>query len=138
MPDLSLVTAADFKARYPTFNDVGDGQINAILDEARGSVGASWIEGDQKPALLALAAHLLATDLYGSGTIAVEGIGQIAVTGALEEIAIGDVKTKFAHKFASDEGAGSSSPSSSGFAATTYGRRYLELYRRSFPAIMVV
>lgn len=134
---LPTVTAGDFKARYPSFDSVDDGVVDAFLEEARGAVDDTWILADQKPALMAYAAHLMTLEGVGSEQQSIDlGGGSVDVTGALESVQVGDVRVKFG----SDEG--STSSSSSGGATgelrrTAYGRRYYELLRRSNPAVLV-
>lgn len=134
MSSLDAVTADDLKRRYPVFKGEDADLIDALLDEARGSVNDTWIEADRKPALLALAAHLLFIDRYASGVVELDG-QNFAVTGALESLKVGDTDVKFAHKFVTGEG---QSASANDYGATPYGQRYLSLFRRSFPPVMIV
>lgn len=137
MPDLSLVTAADLKARYPVFKDTDDALVNALLDEARAEVGSTWIEADQKPALLAYAAYLLSNELaLQSSSISLGGQAS-AVTGAVQEIWVGDVKAKFASSDSSGGGGGAGTSTLNPSAAIYLGL-FNRLYRRSFPAVLVV
>lgn len=137
MPDLTLVTAADLKARYPVFKDTDNALVNALLDEARGEVNSTWIEADQKPALLAYAAYLLSNELALQASTISLGGQAAAVTGAVQEIWVGDVKAKFASSEGSGSGGGDGT-STLNPAASIYLSRYRELYRRSFPSVMVV
>lgn len=132
---LPTVTPADVKARYPVFASASDTLIALLIGEAQGAVADTWILADQKPALIAYTAHLLAIETFDTNVIDAGDLGQVAVTGRLESIEVGDVKTKFAHQYASEA---SGSASASALSATPYGRRYLELLRRSNPAILVV
>jgi len=136
MPDLSLVTAADLKARYPVFKDTDDALVNALLDEARGEVGPSWIEADQKPALLAYAAYLLSNEMALQSSSITLGGQASAVTGAVQEIWVGDVKAKFASNDSS--GGGGDGTSTLNPSAAIYLNLFNRLYRRSFPAVLVV
>jgi hypothetical protein len=140
MPDLSLVTAADLKARYPVFKDATDALVNALLDEARGEVGPKWIEADQKPALLAYAAYLLSNELaLQSSTISLgTGGAASAVTGAIQEIWVGDVKAKFAQSDSSGGSGGGDGSSTLNPSAAIFLNQFNRLYRRSFPAVLVV
>lgn len=138
MADLSLVTADDLKTRYPVFKDADAGLIGALLEEARGSVNETWIETDRKPALLAFAAYLLSNELATqSGSISLGG--QTAqVSGAVQEIWVGDVKAKFAAASGGSGSGGGAEANTLNPAAAMYLGRYRELYRRSFPAVLVV
>lgn len=137
MPDLTLITAADLKARYPVFKDADDVTIAALLDEARGEVNQGWIEADQKPALLAYAAYLLSNELAVQASTINLGGQSANVSGAVQEIWVGDVKAKFAESKGSGSGDGGGS-SALNPAASMYLSTFNRLYRRSFPAIMVV
>jgi hypothetical protein len=134
---LPTVTAQDLQARYTAFADADVALIGLLLDEAKGAVDDTWIEADQKPALLAYAAHLLALEQADDYTASDGNGGTIQVTGPLESIEVGDVKTKFAHVFLS-EAAKAAASSAGGLSSTPYGRRYLQLLRRSKPAILVL
>jgi hypothetical protein len=134
---LPTVTPADLKARYPVFKDQPDTLVQLMLEDATGSVSDTWIVTDQKPALLAYAAHLLALETFASN-LATDGSGNpVAITGPMESIEVGDVKVKYARQFVSEAGA-TAGASGSSLASTPYGRRYLELLRKSNPGILVV
>ena len=137
MPDLTLVTADDLKARYPVFKDTDNALVTALLDEARGEVNSTWIEADQKPALLACAAYLLSNELALQASTISLGGQAAAVTGAVQEIWVGDVKAKFASSEGSGSGGGDGT-STLNPAASIYLSQYNRLYRRSFPSVMVV
>ena len=132
---LPAVFPADLKARYPVFASANDSLVALLLDEAKGAVDDTWIEADQKPALIAYAAHLLALETFDSTTTTDAAGNAVAVTGRMESIEVGDVKVKYAHQYASEAAGGGSG---SALASTAFGRRYLELLRRSKPAILVV
>lgn len=139
MPSLASITAAEFKARYPAFTGQPDAYVNAVLDEARGSVNDTWIEGDRVPALLAYTAYLIASEATAGASIAVgEGGTSVGISGALSEVWVGDVKAKFADGGSSGGGGGSGEGSAISPAAALYWQQYMRLYRRSFPAVMVV
>ena len=139
MPSLAEITAAEFKARYPAFTGQPDAYVNAVLDEARGSVNDTWIEGDRVPALLAYTAYLIASEATAGASIAVgEGGTSVGISGALSEVWVGDVKAKFADGGSSGGGGGSGEGSAISPAAALYWQQYMRLYRRSFPAVMVV
>lgn len=135
------VTAADLVARYPAFATVAPALIALVLDEARSAVDDTWIAVDQKPALLAYAAHRLALEGHDGGlgegghTVPI-GEETMSVSGPVETVEVGDTKVKFAN--AKDNSTpGAAAISGSRFEATVYGRYYLELLRRSQPAVLV-
>jgi hypothetical protein len=139
MPILADITAAEFKARYPAFEGQPDAYVNAVLDEARGSVNDTWIEGDRVPALLVYTAYLIASEATAGASIAVgEGGTSVGISGALTEVWVGDVKAKFADGGSGGGGGGSGEGSAISPAAALYWQQYQRLYRRSFPAVMVV
>lgn len=123
-------TVADFKARFPNFASVDDATVQIVLDEAVGEVGSTWIEKDRTPAVLHLTAHMLASEGLG---VPSPGGGGAAVTGAVKRRRVGDTETEFVGM-----GGNTSNGPLSGYLSTAYGRRYLELMRRNFPAIAVV
>lgn len=138
---LPPVTAADLAARYPAFAAVAPALLTLVLDEARSAVADTWIVADQKPALLAYAAHRLSLEGHDGGlgesghTIPI-GDETMSVSGPVETVEVGDTKVKFADG-GSAAAPGAVSVSGSGFEATVYGRYYLELLRRSQPAVLV-
>ncbi|GJE77279.1 DUF4054 domain-containing protein [Methylorubrum suomiense] len=137
MPNLADVTAADFKARYPSFDSKPDAYVTAVLNEARGEVNDAWIEQDQVPALLVYTAYLIASEAAAGASVAVGDGLNVGVSGALTEVWVGDVKAKFAD-VKSGSGGGSGSGSSISPAAALYWSEFERLRRRSFPAMMVV
>ncbi|MBN9084334.1 MAG: hypothetical protein BGP04_13025 [Rhizobiales bacterium 62-17] len=138
---LPSVTAVDLAARYPAFAAVDPVLVTLVLDEARSAVDDSWIDADQKPALLAYAAHRLALEghdggLGESGHTVPIGDETMNVSGPVETVEVGDTKVKFADANGATT-PGAAAITGSGFEATVYGRYYLELLRRSQPAVLV-
>lgn len=124
-------TAADLKARFPEFAAVSDTLINLILEEASAQVGETWLERDRKPATLYLAAHLLTMeDEPGRSATGQSG----AATGPVRRRKVGDVEVEFA---------GAASVSATGenrnaYDLSAYGRQFMALLRKNFPAVAVV
>lgn len=122
-------TAADFKAKFPTFAAVGDPTITLAITEASASVDQSWVAADYQPAILYLAAHIMTLDgvvVVGSdlGTA-----GGVINAGLVSEMRVGDVQVKLGGPAGgSSGGAGGAG---TGLGSTGYGRRYLELLRRN-------
>ncbi|HEY8358687.1 MAG TPA: DUF4054 domain-containing protein [Ramlibacter sp.] len=128
----SQPSAADFKVRFPGFGSVADTTINAVLDEAIAQIGESWIEDDRRAAQLYLTAHLLIMEGQPAASAAA-ALGVVS-QGQVKRVKVGDVETEFT-------GGGSNSGSTgqgSGLSSTEYGRRYLQMLRRSFPSPLVV
>ena len=101
-------TLADFRTRYPAFAAVADATVQYWLDEGFAEV-AAWREADQPRGALAYAAHKLASQ-----------------TGAAPE-GVTSFKSGTFSASLSDTAA-----NRTGFAATIYGREFLDLARRSF------
>lgn len=126
----TLPTAAQFKARFPAFaDDYQDSYVDLVLLEASASVDQSWVEADYQPAIMYLAAHLIATDASGASS---EG-------GEIDEGGEGIASESFGPLSVSYFREGSSaSKSTSGYEATEYGRRFLALLKRNKPAIVAI
>lgn len=121
--------AAALKARFPEFAAVPDAIINLILAEAEAQVGECWIERDRSPATLYLAAHMLAMEGEPGRSAGATGG---ATSGPVKRRKVGDVETEFAGFSGGGGGA------ATGYAASAYGQRYLDLLRKNFPAVAVV
>lgn len=124
-------TVEQFRARFPVFADSGDSQIQILLDEAASTgVDTSWREQDYQPAIMYLAAHLLASDASQAGDEVSSGA---AGAGAIASENFGGLSVSY------DRGNQSGGLSSSdAFGGTEYGRRYLMLLRGNKPGPMVV
>lgn len=128
MADLVL-TAEQFKDRYPEFSAVDDSYITTILDEAVLEVDDSWIEKFRVPAALAYAAHLLSL----AGEPGRTESGEPSSPQAVKKIKVGDVETEFVTGGNSGGGAGSEY-----YMSTSYGQTFWRYLRRSFPAVAIV
>jgi len=125
-------TVEQFRVKFPTFSGVGNPTISAAIDEASASVDQSWIEADYQPAILYLAAHIMAADGVLFDGLGAAG-GMIAA-GQVSEAKVGDAMVKLGGAGSGSGGGGSSS----GYSSTPYGQRYLQLLRRNQPAIALV
>jgi hypothetical protein len=124
-------TPADVKARFPAFAAVPDAAIQGALDEAALQVDETWVsEADFRLGRMLLAAHILTLDGLGTGAEA-EAAG--AGASGFKRMKSGQLELE---RFtAADSGAGSGD----GLLGTTsYGRRFLDLLKRNFPAVLVV
>lgn len=105
-----MITAIQLKARFPSaFDSLSDDFLNLIIAEAcevilESKWGASYDRG-----LLYLTAHLASTD---------SAPGSSGAAGPVTSKRIGDVSVSYGS---------AASVSSSDYASTTYGRRFLEL-----------
>jgi hypothetical protein len=129
-------SAAEFKARYPEFSAVADASVTAVITDAEGEAGATWIEADRRPAVMALSAHWLATQGFLHAQAGAGGVA-VPVAGPLRSSKVGDVEESYG--VAAKAGGGASKDASaSDLDATPYGQRFMALRRRSFPSALVV
>ena len=103
-------TIADFRARYPAFAAVADASVQIWLDEGFAEV-TTWADADQPRAALAYAAHKLAEQGAGGAT-----------TAGVTSFKSGTFSASMSEAQANR----------TGYAATVYGREFLDLARRSF------
>ncbi|RPH72724.1 MAG: DUF4054 domain-containing protein [Myxococcaceae bacterium] len=120
--------AAQFKARFPVFEGQDDDYVTLILTEASASVDESWAEPDYQPAIMYLAAHMIATENSSGDDAEIDtGSGRIASEsfGGVLSISYFDDKADL-------------SSGMSDYASTIYGRNYLRLLTRNKPAIVAI
>jgi len=111
----STPTAAEFKTRHPRFASVGDAITGAYLTEAATQVGTAWADADGPAGIMYLAAHLMIMEGALAPTDVAPGIGN-----QIKKVKAGEVETEFAV-----------SGVASGYGATSYGQRYLDLAARN-------
>lgn len=128
----TLPTAAQFKAKFPTFAAVGDPTIDLAIQEASASVDQSWIEADYQPAILYLAAHILTIDGALAATAELGDAAGVVHSGLVSKMKVGDVDVTLAGGGSAGAGA------ATGLRSTGYGLRYLELLRRNQPTVALV
>lgn len=104
-------TPEQFRARYAAFAALDNAVIQGWLDEGQTET-ASWAEDTRARAVMAYAAHRLAEGGQGTGNIAA-GVTSFKSGGFAVTV--------------SDEAS-----ARTGYAATVYGREYLEIMRRNF------
>lgn len=122
-------TAAEFKAKFPTFAAVGDPTIDLAITDASASVDVSWVEADYQPAILYLAAHIMTIDGVVIAGSDLGSAGGVVNAGLISEMKVGDVQVKLSGSAGgASSGAGGDM---TGLRSTGYGRRYLELLRRN-------
>lgn len=129
-----MPTVDQFRVKFPTFSGVGDPTMQAAIDEALASIDQSWIEADFQPAILYLAAHIMAADGVLFDGLGLEAVGGVIAAGQVSEAKVGDAMVKLSGAGGGSGGGGSAS----GYASTPYGQRYLSLLRRNQPAIALV
>jgi hypothetical protein len=122
----TVPTAADLKTRYPAFAAVADATVNAMIVEANRSVDETWTEGDYAPAIMALAAHIMATEGLGTDPDSQSNTGQMS---NFQMIKSGQLTLQRKQ---------SATGTADWYASTRYGNRYLELLGRNKPGVAVV
>lgn len=118
----TVPSAADFKARHPTFASVADGTVSAMLAEASRSVSTCWAEEDYADAIMYLTAHLIAEENSAGG------VSAASKAGPIKRVKADTVEIEYMAGAVSDAALG----------ATIYGRRFLALRARNVPAVLVV
>lgn len=113
-------TASDLKTRYPAFAGVADATVEYWLDDARTIVTESWAEGDRAPAEMALAAHNLAMNGFGTSGGAVGDLAAMGVTSFRSaSMSVGFAEATVARR------------SAGGYGATRYGRQFRVYLKRN-------
>lgn len=132
---IPVPTAADLKARYPEFTGVADPLVTAIIAEVNGMVDDGWDVSDQKPGVLALAAHVLSREGYPARAGAGGGTFDPTARPVLAR-KVGDVSVTFGRTDGgSDEGGGVTGYN---YKSTVYGQTFLRLLRLNVPAVGLV
>lgn len=133
---VAVATAADLKARYPEFTPVDNGLVTLVIAEAAPMVDDGWEVSDQKPGILALAAHLLSMEGWPKRAGLPAGSPVPATAGRQVLMRkVGDVTTQYAQS--GGAGSGSSGLVSS-LTLTPYGNRFRQLLKLNAPAIALV
>lgn len=120
-------TAAEFKARHPSFAAVDDAVVEDAIAEAETRVDETWREADRETAVMLYAAHVLTLNGHGRTTE-----GQVAALGlsGVQSVRSGGLSVTFSR----DSGA----VSGSALASTSYGRRFRDLLRLNFGGPRIV
>lgn len=113
-------TAATLKQRFPAFSPVLDTTVEYWLTEARLIVTGRWFENDRANAEMALAAHNMALNGYGTAGGAVGDLAAMGVTSFKSA----SMSVSF------DEGV-IASGARGGYSATKYGREFQTYLRRN-------
>lgn len=122
----TIPTTDDFFTRFPIFEDKDEDMVAAIIAEAASNIDDSWREADYQPAILYLAAHMIATDNTDAGTEAEIGGPNIVSSESFSGMSVSYQNN------ASQPGV-----SQSQFGLTEYGRRYYALLIKNKPGIAV-
>jgi hypothetical protein len=113
-------------ARYPAFADVATTTIQYWLTDAERFVDESWTEGDYAAALMALAAHNMASAGLGTEASALTGI-----PAGLTKFKSGSLDVTFSEGAANDRATGA-------LASTRYGAEFQALLRRNRGGALVL
>lgn len=113
-------TASTLKTRYPAFAAVADPTVEYWLTDARLIVTDAWAEIDRANAEMALAAHNLALNGYGTAGGAV---GDLAAMG-VESFKSASMSVSFNADAVKRTGDG-------GYSSTRYGVAFLPYLRRN-------
>lgn len=127
-------TSSEFKTRYPAFAGVADAIVDDVLSEAAGRVGDDWITTDQRPAMMAWAAHSLTMEGFGAQSVTV-GSQTLQIAGEVDRITVDDVTTSFGGKTRANV---SVTAKDDPLSETPFGRRFLEIRRRNSPGVAVI
>lgn len=111
-------TLSDFRARYQAFSSVADETVQYWLDDAYDTT-KDWGCDEATKAQMALAAHNLAKEGYGSGGGAVGNLADMGVTAFRSA----SMSVNFADGVVSARSGG-------GYSSTRYGREYVGYLRR--------
>ena len=112
--------ADELKTRYPAFAAVADETVEYWLTDARLTVTDGWFEDDRAPAEMALAAHNLALNGFGSSGGAVGDLAAMGVTGFKSA----SMSVQFADSAVSARASG-------GYRSTRFGRTFLLYLNRN-------
>lgn len=122
-------TREEFLARFPIFADKDEAVVDACLLEATNTVDTSWREVDYAPAIMYLAAHLLAVDNSAEGeSVSVGGGG-----GAIASESFGGMSISY-----DGGGAAADAAAKSQWGSTEYGRRFYAMVKRNKPGPVTI
>lgn len=133
-----MPTTEQFKTRFPEFGVVPDALVSLVLDETSSVVGENWPTDRVDLATSLLAAHTLAMEGEPQRSTAIAQ-GQTATnaqSGPVNSVKIGDVAVSHAGRMTT--GGGATASAANEYAKTSYGARYQELLRRTFPGVVTV
>lgn len=108
------------KTRFPAFAAVADETVEYWLTDARLIVTDTWAEDDRAPAEMALAAHNLALNGYGTAGGAIGDLAAMGVTSFKSA----SMSVSFAEGAVLSAGSG-------GYGSTRYGKQFQVYLRRN-------
>lgn len=113
-------TIDEFLVRFPEFAESDEYMVEAMLLEASYSVDDTWVGVDQVPAVMYLAAHMIAS-----------GAEQEA-GGSISSVSIGAISISYREPFYKSQ------QHADELARTEYGTRFLKLLKRNQGGPLVV
>lgn len=130
---VDIPTSANFKARYPEFAALSDGLVDAFIAEASNMVDDDWETSDQKPAIMALAAHLAFMEGYPARLSGSFDPGTSSREMLMRRV--GDVTVQYAQTDSTNSSGGGLLSS---LGSSAYGQRFKQLLKLNAPAIGLV
>lgn len=140
-------TVDDIFARFPELAAADEYLVAFCLEEAIGQVDDSWLEKDYKPAIQYLTAHLVTMQSGAMGGVFTPpaagsgGAGGTVKSGPITSESFGPISTTYANLSSTSSGGGGSGKGSiyadQDLVMTVYGRQYMFLRSKNFPAIVV-
>jgi hypothetical protein len=124
----------DFLDRFPEFTDEDPDYLQTLVNEALQIVGPTWIEGLRAEAILHYVAHAI---LVRNVTNPTSGVTGAATSGPIVRETVGPLSVMYKGYSRGGDSAGGAA-ADTGFDSTPYGKRFLEIRRISFPAVLVI
>lgn len=131
----TIPTSEQFLTRFPIFGDTDTSLVDVLLSEAASNIDTTWFEDDYQPAIMYLAAHLLATDNSSEDddvNIGPEG------SGVISSVSLGPLSVTYGTRSQSNAGGVSQQAMESPYGSTEYGRRFYVYLIRNAPNLLVI
>lgn len=122
----TIPSTDDFFTRFPIFEDKDEDMVAMIIAEAAGNIDQTWRVEDYAPAIMYLAAHMLATDNSDAGTEPDIGGPNIIASESFAGMSV-----------SYQNNSNQPGVSQSQLGLTEYGRRYYALLIKNKPGIAV-
>lgn len=139
---VTIPTASELKLRYTEFEPLDEARINIFIEEASRSVDDTWIEDDQKHAIMALTCHLMSLEGEPSKTVN-SGSSTVVSSGGVElylkKRTVGDTSNEYAETSGSvSNGSGDSGSAENDYQSTPYGAKFYKLLKLNHSGMRVV
>lgn len=139
---VDIPTNVEVKTRHPEFAGVADARVDLFISDATRRVDDTWVEDDQKPAIIALTCHLMSLEGEPALTASLASGGNTSGSANgkfLKRRKVGDTENEFA------ESAGtlaasqkSSTAAKAGYRSTPYGSQFLKILELNHSGVRVV